>query len=386
MYETVDQNLTDSNVGCRKGRNIRDNIFICSAIANSVMKKESGQVDFHIRDVETCFDKLDLKECIMDLYDAGIDNDKLNLLYLENKNCQVSIKVNQSSTKRINLSDIVLQGTLWAGLMCTTQMDKFAKDAYKSGDTYSYKQKVEVAALEMVDDILVPINCGQESAKLNAKVNSFIESKKLKLSCKKCHKMHLGKKTLLCPKLKVHDENMEDSSQEKYLGDILVDDGKILKTVEDRCAKGFGLVSQIMAILSEVPLGKYKIQMGLHLRQAMLLNGMLYNSEAWHCLNNEHIKMLEEVDNHFLRSLFKSHSKTSTSFLHLETATLPIKFIIASRRLNYLHNILKRNKRVARADFGTPVNIIGLMIDDTFVSYTVRSDFVGAYRKSNFYK
>ena len=82
-----------------------------------------------------------------------------------------------------------------------------------------------------------------------------------------------------------------------------------------------------------------ELQMGLHLRQAMLINGMLYNSEAWHNLNNDHIRMLEEVDNHLLRSMFKSHPKTSTAFLHLETATLPIRFIIASRRLNYLHNI-----------------------------------------------
>ena len=87
--------------------------------------------------------------------------------------------------------------------------------------------------------------------------------------------------------------------------------------------------------------------MGLHLRQAMLINGMLYNSEAWHCLTKEHVEMLEEVDTYLLRSLFKSHAKTSVSFLHLETATIPIKYIIASRRLNYLHNILTRNSEEA---------------------------------------
>ena len=54
--------------------------------------------------------------------------------------------------------------------------------------------------------------------------------------------------------------------------------------------------------------------------------------------------MFEKVDNFLLRSLFNSHAKTLSAFLHLETATLPIKFIIASRRLNYLHNILKRDK------------------------------------------
>ena len=99
-----------------------------------------------------------------------------------------------------------------------------------------------------------------------------------------------------------------------------------------------------MAILSEVPLGKFKIQMGLHLRQAILINGILYNSEAWHCLTKTHIEQLELIDNQFLRRLFNAHSKTSTAFLHLETGTMPIKFIISSRRLNFLHKIPYRPK------------------------------------------
>ena len=254
----------------------------------------------------------------------------------------MSIKSSAGNTQRTDIKDIVLQGTLWSGLMCTTQMDKLTQDSYNSDDIYLYKGKVAVPPLEMVDDILVTTKCGQESVKANSKVNAFIESKKLKLSTLKCHRMHLGKVLPTCPNLKVHEVDMEDSEQEKYLGDFLLNNGKLTKTIEDRCAKGYGQVSQILAILSEIPLGKYRIQMGLHLRQAMLINGMLYNSEAWHCLNNDQIKMMEEVDNYFLRSLFKSHPKTSTAFLHLETGTIPIKYIIASWRLNYLHNILKR--------------------------------------------
>ena len=35
-YQTIDDNLTDSNVGARKNRNIRENIFVLNAITNSV--------------------------------------------------------------------------------------------------------------------------------------------------------------------------------------------------------------------------------------------------------------------------------------------------------------------------------------------------------------
>ena len=58
--------------------------------------------------------------------------------------------------------------------------------------------------------------------------------------------------------------------------------GKIRSTIEERKNRGYGIVSEILAIIEEIPLGKYRMEIGLKLRQAMLLNGMLFNSEAWH--------------------------------------------------------------------------------------------------------
>ena len=50
----------------------------------------------------------------------------------------------------------------------------------------------------------------------------------------------------------------------------------------------------------------------------MLLNGMLYNSEAWHNLAEAEIRLLEKVDEYLLRALVKAHSKTPLEFFHLE--------------------------------------------------------------------
>ena len=69
-------------------------------------------------------------------------------------------------------------------------------------------------------------------------------------------------------------------------------------------------MAEILAILEEIPLGQQKKVIGPELRQAMLLNGMLYNSEVWHSITENEIKMLEKVDEHLLRSLVKGHSKT----------------------------------------------------------------------------
>jgi hypothetical protein len=121
-----------------------------------------------------------------------------------------------------------------------------------------------------------------------------------------------------CLELKVHDDKMYDSTNEKYLGDILDESGKIRQTVEERRGKGFAIVNEILAILEEVPLGKYKMEIGLKLRQAMLLNGVLFNSEAWHNVTDKEMRRLEEVDEYLLRSLVNGRANTPMEFLYLK--------------------------------------------------------------------
>ena len=48
-YPKIDENLSDSNVGARKGRNIRDNIFVLNAVLNSAVKTNE-QIDIQVYD------------------------------------------------------------------------------------------------------------------------------------------------------------------------------------------------------------------------------------------------------------------------------------------------------------------------------------------------
>ena len=171
--------------------------------------------------------------------------------------------------------------------------------------------------------------------------------KKLTLGKSKSHRMHIqfGKKHKLeCAQLKVHDEIMETTETEKYLGDFVSNSGKIDKTIEDRKNKGYAMMSQIMAILEEIPLGRHRIEIGLLLRKTMLTSCMLFNSEVWHCITDKHIKQLEKVDEQLLRRILYAHSKTPIEILYLETGALPIRFTLSYRRLLYVHTLMHRNE------------------------------------------
>ena len=76
---------------------------------------------------------------------------------------------------------------------------------------------------------------------------------------------------------------------------------KLKPTIEFRISRGYGSISNILAIVNEIPLAHWRVEAGLHLRQAMLLNGTLFNSEAWQGITISEIHQLERVDEALLR-------------------------------------------------------------------------------------
>ena len=131
---------------------------------------------------------------------------------------------------------------------------------------------------------------------------------------------------------------------QRYLGDIISSTGTLKETIEDRRAKGWGKISDINGILSEMPNSR-KIEIGLKMREAKLLNGMIYSSEAWSKISDSELVRLEQVDFSLLRSLADRHSKTSKAFVLLEFGVLKVRHLIMIRRLMYHHHLVTRSNQ-----------------------------------------
>ena len=274
-------------------------------------------------------------------------NDKLVLLHNSNKSANVAIKTSSGTTERFTIEDSLMQGTVWAGLMCTSTMDKLCKLILQNEHLlYKYRGKVSVPPLQMVDDVITAAKCGSTASALNAVVNTFMELKKLKLGVDKYATVHIGSKDskTRCPVKKIHGEDMKQSEKEKYLGDFVSKNGNSKETIEARKTRGNACLSEIRAILRDIPLGNQRNQIGLLLRQAWFINGCFVNSEVWNGYTDNDLKDLEVIDHQILQVVTGAQAKVPTEMLYLETAQIPLKYIISARRLLYLHTILKRDK------------------------------------------
>ena len=92
VYPVIDKNLTDANVGARKERNIRDNLFVINAITNSITNGNEDACEVQAYDNYKCFDSLWAQDCINDIFDAGCVDDRLAMLHLANQSAKIALK------------------------------------------------------------------------------------------------------------------------------------------------------------------------------------------------------------------------------------------------------------------------------------------------------
>ena len=155
---------------------------------------------------------------------------------------------------------------------------------------------VQCALLTMVDDAIAVTECGNKACMMNTYLNTKTAIKQLQYGVQKCFKMHVGKACIkeVCPDLYVDGWKMktvtevetgsckqveeysgthvmEEVQAEKYLGDILSNDGKNVKNITARRNRGTEIVSQIMEKLNDICFGKHFFKVAIILRNSQRL-------------------------------------------------------------------------------------------------------------------
>lgn len=95
-------------VRSQKGRNIRDHTLVLHAVLHEARCKKLN-IDVTCYGIGQCFDALWLHEVINDLYDSGVRNSSLNLLFEGNSKARMSVKTVFGPTERALLENPVIQ-------------------------------------------------------------------------------------------------------------------------------------------------------------------------------------------------------------------------------------------------------------------------------------
>ena len=137
---------------------------------------------------------------------------------------------------------------------------------------------------------------------------------------------------------------MKNTEKESYLGDFVTKKANSNATLVAWKSCVYAILSEIRAILTEIPLGSRRMEIGLALWDAWFLNGILFNSEVLGAYAEKHVEELMVIDNMILRTVVGAQSKMPLETLSLESSTLSIKHVITLRQMLYLKTILSRHE------------------------------------------
>ena len=212
LYDDIDRNMSDCNIGARKGRQVKNHLFIIHSIINSVINGKNDPIDIQFYDLEQAFDALWLTDCMNDVFDtlpSDKRDDRLSLLFTSSIENNVAVRTPYGLTERMLIPKIVKQGGTWGPVLCSNSIDVIGKKVWSSGQhCYLYRNSVRILPLAMVDDICTISKCGLESLKWNSYINTHAELKKLRFHVpdqngrSKCHKLHIGCKSRFAPNYK----------------------------------------------------------------------------------------------------------------------------------------------------------------------------------------
>ena len=309
-----------------------------------------------------CYDALWVDHTLLDLHANGVKTNLLNLLHESSKSATIRIKTPVGTTDSKDISDQVMQGETVSSIMCTSTIDKIAKD--NKVEEFKYRDAVKIPKLSFVDDIFDVHHCKEMTKKMNQYTNEEISKRKLVLSEDKCKRMHVESRAVksdnVCDELTIDKWVVEKTEKEgktiledkydnkikiktvenlKYLGDLVMDSGSVKMNIQNRISKGQAIINDITQILEGIYFGEFHFEAFLMMRNSLFLSVITHNLEVSN-LPPKEIKSLESLDYQLIRRALSVNSKQSPIIMMLELGIVSVKYILMKNRMMYLFHLL----------------------------------------------
>ena len=207
-------------MGARKGKGCRSNIWILNGIIHENTKMSNKKpVLLQFYDYKQMFDSVNLKEAINDLYDYGVQDKDLQLIYKANEEIFMAVKTPGGLTDRQKITNSVLQGDTWGPMLASVQVDKIGKSLEGAGIGYLYKNELPISMLGLIDDVVGVTEAGYKAQQLNVILNVKTSEKGLQYGIAKCKSMVIGNEENCIDSRLLVDSWNQDFVEDKITGE-----------------------------------------------------------------------------------------------------------------------------------------------------------------------
>ena len=113
--------------------------------------------------------------------------------------------------------------------------------------------------------------------------------------------------------------------------------------------KSVGVIRKILEKLNGLKLKKYYFECGIILMNIILKGSILYAAECYYDLKEKELRIIERIEEGFMRKLLKTTAGCPIVQIYLELGQIPARFQIMKLRILFLKSMLheKEDSRIA---------------------------------------
>ena len=224
-------------------------------------------------DAVKCFDKLWLKDCLLEMYNLGYNPNTLKILYEMNKETDIIIRTPVGNTNK----EVVKQGTIFGSIICCAETS--AVNSIGEEVKYSYG-KINIGMPVFMDDIATAGKAEHIRKGIN---NRARREKEKKIS------FGLKKTKYMIVKTGREEEEINETVKAgrihrtdkcKYLGMTISTDGELTEHIKELSNRYDIINKEISSIGAKTQVGKEEVRVKLKLFETCSIPALLYGMEA----------------------------------------------------------------------------------------------------------
>ena len=342
----IGQYMSNLQTGGVKKRATVDNHIILSEIIRK--NRKLGKKTYIVYgDAVKCFDKLWLKDALVELYKAGCSPQDVCMIYEMNKDTEISVVTPMGRTEKAQVGDIVKQGTVLGPTLCCVETDQI--NSIGESQMRPFGNQV-LGILVFVDDVM-SAGTAEDARKCIRNLQVMEVLKKFTYGLKKTNFMVIdtGKEQTEIIDEKVKEGLVKECQEYEYLGFWVNQQGNCQLQIEKRSKKIKGEIAAIKSMASYHNVGPTYLNVRLQLYECCILPSLLYNLEGWNKISKTEMKKLESVQLKSLCSLLQIPKTTPYLGLLNELGIWTIEERLKYRKIMLYHNLMNSDdKRIAK--------------------------------------
>ena len=346
--ETIKNSMQPFQNGGTEGRGPCDNLFIANNVIEDYRDREEN-LYLLFADLEKCFDKLHLKDCIIELVEAGVPVEEAIFIYEMNRNVEAEVDTPVGVTDKIYIEEAVRQGTVLGPPLCGVSTNRLNKMGENGAIVLN---KTEIQSPIFVDDIL-GMGGKKEVENVGDKMKGLEKTKKFQFNNKEDKTevlaMKFSKKEVEEVKIEVRKGKVGRTRSYKYLGDHYNEKGCNIHKIRKRMVKAKYMACEVKRMGSTKRVGKAATMVRLMLMEVVIKPTLLANTETWCKVGEKEANEWKKWQYMVLRVLMEQKKGTPYWGIIAETGSWPYKYIVMYKMFMFVHNLVNSDEsRIAR--------------------------------------